>query len=325
MKNKIESSDYTVIREFIAEGQTDKALQIFDSYVKNTDKRSHNELIIIRAAFEDVSRKLRTRVISSEEAEVKINALNNSLLDLIHKIENKRSILNILPIRKSQNNIVIIAVIAAVFVILVTFFLFSYQIFPFNYSSADPNGEVYDLNVYELGLKIYPDYRSIYLDSLISKKYEVRKNTEKLNEKLKKISDDELDHDFKIYKYQGMVIACTILALTSEDRESQKNYSSQALAYSERAEDLIEQVNNIEDENFKKAINNWLIDDNVKNRILVKKFLASAVNYKAGGQITVDEIRLLYKKIRENNILEAEGYKNYPIVQWLHKNKVITI
>ena len=76
----------------------------------------------------------------------------------------------------------------------------------------------------------------------------------------------------------------------------------------------------IDDEAYKQELHQWIQDEKHATRLAVNKFIATAVNYKAGGSASEEEVKVLLAALDEDNVLERENYQIYPIVKWVRKH-----
>ena len=92
------------------------------------------------------------------------------------------------------------------------------------------------------------------------------------------------------------------------------------LVHIEQAEEAIGLINAIDDEAYKQELHQWIQDEKHATRLAVNKFIATAVNYKAGGSASEEEVKVLLAALDEDNVLERENYQIYPIVKWVRKH-----
>jgi len=193
---------------------------------------------------------------------------------------------------------------------------------------------VADLVINDLGLKIYNEYKDVYLhqqltDSVhsgvfIDKKAEVRSETRQLVRKLNYVKDDSLELYSKIYKHIGLMISNKILALISNRSSDQIEFTTEAFSHIKSLYGFIDEIKEIEDGEYQNEMQNWIDDEKYESRILVNKFICMAVNFKAEGVTKKEEIVKLYNQMeQDNDIIRREGYHIYPIIKWLFEKEIV--
>jgi hypothetical protein len=92
------------------------------------------------------------------------------------------------------------------------------------------------------------------------------------------------------------------------------------LEYLSNVEEKINSIEKIPDIQYKKDLNDWIIEEQHLTRLKINKFIASAINVKANGSISKESVRIQLERLDADLLLEEEGYNRYPIVKWARKN-----
>ena len=322
-KKIIMSEIKTKINDLLSHGETEKALELLDEALLSSGSRLHNDLVILKNEFEALNQQIRTHTISETKAQRGKNKINASILELAEMSTTTTH--NPAPAPQKKNMPPwVLGMLLLLLVAAISWYLIPSKEDP---SEAFQTPEIEKLVSQDLGLTIYPDYEDVYLHGKSDKWYNVRTSTKKLIDDLKAVGDDKLQLPSRIYKYLGLLISYNILATTSQEDNERISYSKQAIECATLAEEATKEVPNIKDVAYQKKVRDWIYDkdDNKYTNIIENKLIAFAVNNRAGGDIKEKDIKDLYRDLAEDNILVADGYDLYPIVQWLDSTKIINL
>ena len=321
------------IQKLLAKGKTSKALDILTDVLSKQNPKFYEELIVIKAENTKTNNLIRTNQISDERAQIRLNRTHAAIISLLSKLEKKENIIkgiNKQPEKKKFNLAIGIIMLLLVIIALIYYDQFTENEEDLSNIEAveiDKNERIGDLVVEELGIEIYPNYRDVYLHNIKTKTFEVRQKTKALINQLELIKDEDLEIHSKIYKYIGLTISNKILTLTASVSDSTERikYSSKSIISALKAEQLIDEIAYLGDEEYKAQLREWVDTEKHENRILVNKFISMAANYRAKGVVSKEEVITCFRKLAEDAIITEEGYNIYPIINWLQVNQIIKL
>jgi len=376
------------IQQFLSDGKTDKALEVFEKELREKKHPLHSELVILNGEFSNLTKSLRTNLISNEEAQRSKNRINEAILVILgqmdgEKVENptdedptdENPIIS--SIKSKLKSGLVLGIVGGIVIVIVALFIvlsgvlndFSDDIIkkPDLVAEADtsesnstdvsvdtvesiklrenepegseyeydPDERVLELVVNELGLKIYNEYKDVYIHGQLIdsseteifkvKRATVRKETKQLVRDLNRVEDDSIMLHSKIYKYMGLMVSNKILALTSFRPTDQITYTKRVFRHVDSLDGFITtKIDQIKDVEYQEEMQEWINFEEHENRIFLNKFICMALNLKAEGETKKEDLIVLYNKMEhDDDILKQKGYHIYPIIKWLFSEGII--
>jgi len=313
------------VQGLISDGKTISALQMLKEKFVGKNNPALNEVIIIMGEFEELNRRTRINAISENELQVRINGINSSILILLEKHFSSK-IPDNTEIRKTKKGFLFISVVTALTLSLLLFISYKFcNPDTVNKIIVDRNDIITALVENKLGDSIYQEYRLVYLQGVEIKRYGVLDGTKSLIVQLEEHRDEDLEMHGKIFKHIGLMISNKIMCLLTSSKQEQIDYSNKALFHADKSESLINAIQNLEDEEYRNDLTNWVTENKHLTRVAINKFIASAINFKSGGTVSVSTLKENFNRVSNNDILVNEGYRIYPIVKWLEQERIISL
>jgi len=317
---------YRTIQGLISEGKSKNALQMLKERFTIENNPALNEVVIIMGEVEELNRLLRINSISDGVFQVRINGVNSSILKLIENYEsNPITGSNVKTQNKNKFLFISIGLTLLIAISCICFFKYFNSNDLINQDEVDKNEIVTNLVEHKLGDSIYQEYRLVYLQGVEIKRYGVLHDTKDFIIRLEEFKDDDLEIHGKIFKHIGLMISNKIICLLTSSKSEQIDYSNRAISHANQSESLINSIQNIGEKEYRDELANWVSENKHLIRISINKFIASAVNYKAGGTVSVSSLKENFNQVANNDMLVNEGYKVYPIVKRLEEEKIISL
>jgi hypothetical protein len=302
-------------KKIISEGKIEEAIVLIEKDFENKGQ-SIDDLLLIKGRYYDYKNKVTRNQISHENASIEKAKITQALFEVL---ENKASSAQNRLVGKNKKNTSLMKVMFLIIFVSVSSFFIGDYFYSGETDIPSKDDDVTDLVLGDFN-KIYPKYRDIYLGGTDNNISDVRLASKEIISKLKIIDNDHLQLHSIIYKNIGIALCYKILALTSLGNKNKIKYSSLMLEYLSNVEEKINSIEKIPDIQYKKDLNDWIIEEQHLTRLKINKFIASAINVKANGSISKESVRIQLERLDADLLLEEEGYNRYPIVKWARKN-----
>lgn len=117
------------IRQLLSDGDTDEALEELDAGFREQKHRLHSDLVILNGEFSDITKGLKTNLISNEDAQRAKNRINDAILDLLDRMD-EEEIESPIAANTTDSSVksklklgMLLAVVGGIAVIVITLFI----------------------------------------------------------------------------------------------------------------------------------------------------------------------------------------------------------
>lgn len=306
------SKIHTII-SYVESGETEEALDKLVNICKEENLNLLNEIIVIKNNCADNNKKYHTGLIAHSEWQLNRNNINHAILSLLKSSNETKYIFSSNTSKYNTLRWLLPTIIILLSITGIYYFLYYIP----NTHNEDKDGNIIQNTIVDnLGLKIYPDYKDVYINEVVSKKTATIEKTKSFIQNLMLIDDNSLALNDKIYREIAITISYKILSLLSDNTSEKIKYSGKGIESASKAKLLVQSISTYEDIEKAKEIQQWVDDERHESRILINDFILKCVDYKYNGGTTKEELMYAYNSLPSINFLSEEGYDDYPIIKW---------